>query len=73
MEDFIKSHTTLPIEFINDFFMISKEEYNEKDKIINFDLVIKWLEVTKGNLKRLLVDNFVFTHIVSFELMRVRD
>jgi phage anti-repressor protein len=58
MEDFIKYHTTLPNEFINDFFMISKDEYDEKDKIINFDLVIKWLEVTKGNLKRLLVDNF---------------
>ena len=58
MEQFLTQFSTIPKEFINDFFMIAKDEYNENDIIIQFDIVCKWLNVIKGNLKKVLIDNF---------------
>lgn len=58
MEDFIKRYSDVPIGFIDDFFNIAKIEYNHNELIINFDIVVKWLDVRKENLKRLLVGNF---------------
>jgi phage anti-repressor protein len=72
MEEFIKKYTTLPENFIKDFFIISKEEYDEKDLIINFDLVVKWLEVSKSNLTRLLVDNFEKDFDYSIEKKHIK-
>jgi phage anti-repressor protein len=72
MEEFIKKHTTLPEIFIKDFFIISKEEYDEKERIIDFDLVVKWLDVTKGNLKRLLDDNFEKEFDYSIEKKHIK-
>ena len=58
MEQFLKQFTTIPENFIIDFFVITKEEYNDNELIINFDTVAKWLNVEKKNLKRVLLDNF---------------
>ena len=72
MEEFIKKYTTLPENFIKDFYMISKEEYDEKELIINFDLVVKWLEVLKSNLTRLLINNFEKDFDYTFEKKHIK-
>lgn len=51
-------YTTIPENFIKDFFNIAKENYADTDIIINFDIVCKWLEVKKSHLKETLVANF---------------
>ena len=56
MEDFIRKFSTVPVTFINDFFNISKEEYDDYKFNINFDLVVKWLRVQKNHLKRTLTN-----------------
>lgn len=58
MEKFIKQFSNVPNEFVTDFFNISKEEYNDNDFSIDFEKVVKWLSVLKGNLKTLLINNF---------------
>ena len=58
MEEFLKKFSDVPNKFIEDFYSIAKEEYRENDFAIDFDQVVNWLNVTKGHLKRLLVDNF---------------
>jgi len=58
MESFIKKFSTLPHSFIEDFYIIAKESYNESDIVINFDHVVKWLDVRKNHLKEVLVKHF---------------
>lgn len=47
MQNFLKRFSSAPSEFIDDFFYISKEEYNDNDFCIDFDLVVKWFNVRK--------------------------
>lgn len=58
MENFLKQFSTLPKEFIDDFFAIAKEEYDGNDLIIDFGIICKWLNVISGNLRKILLDNF---------------
>lgn len=58
MEIFLKKYSDVPNGFIEDFFNIAKEYYDDSELSIDFNVVIKWLNVTKGNLKRLLIKHF---------------
>jgi phage anti-repressor protein len=58
MNDFLKKYSNIPMNFINDFFNIAKEEYNDHDIIIDFNIIVKWLDVRHDNLKRLLINKF---------------
>jgi phage anti-repressor protein len=58
MEKFILQHALLPSSFVKDFFFIAKQEYNNDDKIISFNLVCKWLGLRKDYLKRFLKKYF---------------
>ena len=58
MQRFLKKYSNVPNEFINDFFNIAKESFNDNDFAIDFDVVVKWLKVKKSHLKRLLVQKF---------------
>lgn len=58
MEKFVKKYSTVPNAFIEEFFNIAKEDYGDKDPLIDFNSVTKWLDVQKRHLKRLLVKYF---------------
>lgn len=58
MEEFLKKYSDVPNEFLRDFFSIAREEYNQLMPIIDFDIVVKWLDVQKAHLKRLLINKF---------------
>lgn len=58
MEKFLRQFSTIPREFIKDFYTIAKDEYRENEIIIDFEKVCKWLKVRKDHLKLILVDNF---------------
>ena len=58
MEQFLRQFSTIPHDFISDFFIIAKEQYTDNEIIINFDIVCKWLNVLKKNLKVILINNF---------------
>lgn len=62
---FLKTYSNVPNGFTDDFFSIVSPEYNDEDIVIDFDIIVKWLEVRKDNLKAILVkkfsNNFDFT------------
>jgi phage anti-repressor protein len=67
MEAFLKKYSTVPNGFITDFFNISKEMCVGTDFSINFDIVVKWLNVRKDNLKRVLEHNFELNYDYKIE------
>ncbi len=58
MESFLKKFSTLPQKFINDFFVIAKEEYDESSIVIDFNVVCEWLNIRKDNLKEIMIHHF---------------
>jgi phage anti-repressor protein len=58
MEEFILQRSTISKKFLRDFFNITGKKYNDNVISIKFDTIVKWLEVQKNHLKRLLVKNF---------------
>lgn len=57
---FLKTYSTLPEKFIDDFaeIVFTDKHYDTTRVNIDFDLVTKWLDIKKSNLKRLLVSKF---------------
>jgi len=60
MEDFIKKFSNVPKNFIDDFFIFSKDTkyQNYDDLTINFDNIVSWLDISKDTLKESLLSNF---------------
>jgi phage anti-repressor protein len=58
LEDFIIKRSNIPKDFLIDFFNLGGDTYGDTYKNINFDDIVKWLNVQKNHLKRLLVANF---------------
>ena len=58
LEDFIVKRANIPKDFLRDFFNLGGDTYGDTYKNINFDDVVKWLNVQKNHLKRLLIANF---------------
>ena len=58
MEKFLKQFSTIPPEFITDFFIIAKEIYLDNEIIIDFENVSKWLNIRKDSLKVVLIKHF---------------
>ena len=57
--EFLKKYSTIPNQFIDEFFKILN--YNEYNEIffIDFDKVVKWLGQRKDSTKRTLIDNYL--------------
>ena len=58
LEDFIVKRSNIPKDFLTDFFNLGGDTYGDTYKNIDFDDVVKWFDVYKNHLKRLLVANF---------------
>lgn len=58
MENFLRTYSTIPKKFIDDFFIITKESYGDTEIIIDFDTVCEWLDTRKDNLKEILIKKF---------------
>uniref|UniRef100_A0A6C0C847 Bacteriophage T5 Orf172 DNA-binding domain-containing protein n=1 Tax=viral metagenome TaxID=1070528 RepID=A0A6C0C847_9ZZZZ len=58
MISFLKQYSSIPEQFIDDFYGIMGENNNPHDFVIDFDIVAKWFGRLKGNLKKTLMSNF---------------
>jgi phage anti-repressor protein len=56
--EFLKKFSLVDTSFINDFYTFYDEGKDEYDYTINLNLIAKWLDVRKDNLKVLLQSNF---------------
>ena len=57
--DFLKYHSEIDSNFIDDFYSFYDDSHNEYDYTINLEKLMFWLNVRKDNLKTLLESNFV--------------
>lgn len=56
----MKKFSTIPNQFLNDFFKLFNYESNDNsEKIVNGNDVIKWLEIHKHNLKKTLKKSYI--------------
>lgn len=67
MEEFLRTYSTIPTKFIDDFFIIAEEGYADTDLVIDFDKVCEWLDTRKDNLKEILTNKFEenFDYIIT--------
>ena len=73
LEDFIVKRSNIPKNFLKDFFNLGGNSYGDTYKNINFDDVVKWLDINKNNLKRLLVSNFKIMDDYTEEKILVKN
>ena len=73
MESFLKQFSTIPHDFIIDFYIISKEEYTDNDLVIEFEKVYKWLNVNKSDLKKVLIKHFELEYDYSIEKIKIKQ
>lgn len=72
MEKFLTKFSSLPKKFIKDFFIIAKEEYTDNEFIINIELISAWLDILKGNLKKILEANFEENYDYTIEKQYIK-
>ncbi len=73
MEEFLKKFSDVPNGFIDDFFHIANENYDDSELSIDFDMVVNWIDVRKDNLKRLLVENFSENHDYIIHIIKRKN
>ena len=57
--DFLKKYSSVPNQFIDDFFnLMDYKEYESNEKIIDLDKVVKWLDINKGKAKITLIKSY---------------
>ena len=59
LTDFLKNSCSIDHSFIDMMFTNYHDKHNENDYRINLELIAKWLNVRKDDLKKLLVSNFI--------------
>ena len=55
LTDYLKTHSDVNHEFIDDFFLIN---YNCLTNLINLEKIIKWTDYKKNDLKKYLFNNY---------------
>jgi hypothetical protein len=65
--DFLKTHTKINNEFIDDFFSLydSKDKYNFS---INIDVIAKWFNMRKGHIKDTLKESY--TKNIDYKIIK---
>jgi len=56
---FLKKYSSIPNTFIDDFFSFYKYDTDENEIIINLDLVAKWLNMRRDNIKTTLLRTYI--------------
>jgi uncharacterized protein (DUF362 family) len=70
---FIETYTTLPKKFIDDFYMLCNSQYSTNSIVINFEPVYKWLQYKKGDLKRVIISNFVLDVDYTINIIDIKS
>ena len=73
LEDFINKRSNIPKTFLKDFFNLGGDSYGDTYKNINFDDIVKQLDVQKNHLKRLLINNFKINDDFTEEKILVKN
>ena len=69
--DFLKKYSTIPNSFIDDFFTFYSYNTTDEHIIINHELVAKWLNTSRGELKKLLYVRILKILIIQLVLINL--
>ena len=58
-KDFIKSHTNLNKDFVDEFLNFYNPDVLNTDLIVDLDKVVEWLDTKKGTLKETLKNSYI--------------
>jgi phage anti-repressor protein len=68
--DFLKKYSTIPNNFLEDFYKIfNYQSTNNKDKIVNIDNITKWLNIQKHKLKETLKKSYTID--IDYEIKKI--
>ena len=59
LQSFLKKYSSISNTFIDDFFSLYTSETTFNDLVINFDNLVKWLNIRKDNLKKTLISSYI--------------
>ena len=59
LQSFLKKYSSISNTFIDDFFSLYTSETTFNDLVINFDNLLKWLNIRKDSLKRTLIETYI--------------
>jgi phage anti-repressor protein len=71
LQNFLKKYSSISNTFINDFFSLYTNETTNDDLIINFDNLVKWLNIRKDSLKRTLIETYIKN--VDYKIIKVKS
>lgn len=57
-QDYMKKFTTVDPKFIDDFFSLYDQKTTDYDFVIDFDTVVKWLDISKDKSKKTLIESY---------------
>ena len=69
LQSFLKKYSSISNKFIDDFFSLYTSETTFNDLVINFDNLIKWLNIRKDSLKRTLIETYIKN--IDYKIKRV--
>jgi len=55
---FLKKHSDIDIDFIRDFIAIQDGDKTHAPFNMDLDMIAKWLDSTKGKIKKTLIDSY---------------
>ena len=71
LQNFLKKYSSISNTFIDDFFSLYTNETTENDLIINFDNLVKWLNIRKDSLKRTLMETYIKN--VDYKIKKIKS
>ena len=54
LQEFLKKYSSISNKFIDDFFSLYTINTDDTEFVIDFEILVKWLNIRKDNLKKTL-------------------
>jgi phage anti-repressor protein len=71
LELFLKKYSSISNKFIDDFFSLYTTNTTNDDLIINFDNLVKWLNMRKDNLKKTLIASYIKN--IDYKIKKIKS
>ena len=71
LQDFLKKYSSISNKFIDNFFSLYTINTENDDLIINFDTLVKWLNMRKDNLKKTLVSSYIKN--IDYKITKIKS
>lgn len=71
LQEFLKKYSSISNSFIDDFFSLYTVDTTEDDLVIDFNILVNWLDIRKDSLKRTLIDTYIKN--VDYKITKIKS